>query len=85
MKRVLINEKEETDPKKIANVFNDFFGGIAAKLAEEFKKNDKIENLKKRTNESFKFRATTARKVSEIIMRLKMASPQGWMESASGY
>ena len=77
VKRVLINEKEETDPKKIANVFNDFFGGIAAKFAEKFKKNDKIENLEKRTNESFKFEATTARKVSEIIMRLKMASPQG--------
>ena len=85
VKRVLNNGKEETDPRKIANVFNDFFGGIAAKLAEKFKKNDKIENLKKRTNESFKFKATTARKVSEITMRLKMASPQGWMESASGY
>jgi len=27
VKRVLNNEKEETDPKKIANAFNDFFGG----------------------------------------------------------
>ena len=37
VKRVLNNEKEETDPKKIANVM---------KIAK-FKKNDKIENLKK--------------------------------------
>ena len=38
VKRVFNNEREETDQKKIANLFNDFFGGIAAKLAEDFKK-----------------------------------------------
>lgn len=48
VKRVLTNEKEETDTKKIVNVFNDFYGGIAAKLAEKFKKNEKLKHLEKR-------------------------------------
>ena len=44
---------------------------IAAKLAQKCKKNDKVENLEKRTNESFKFQKTAATKVFNMIMKLK--------------
>merc|ERR1711954_364246 len=74
--RIYDEDKDETSPRKLANLFNKYFNEKIKKIREKFTKSNDIairilENLMEKPATKFNFQPTNVFKVYETIQKAK--------------